>query len=118
NLLVDSDDGTAARIPDLPQPRGCHPSVSPDGRLFAMDGLLGPLGRTPEEWGIVVADLRGHQFAILHRFDNAHGARSWRVNHPHRVFSAASRRIYFNVNSGDWTQLFVAEASPRAAAAP
>jgi hypothetical protein len=116
NLVVDSADGTAARIPELPQLRGCHPSVSPDGTLFVMDGLLGPLGRGPEEWGIVVADLKGHRFAILHRFDNAHGARSWRVNHPHPVFSADSQRIYFNVNSGDWTELFVAEASSQAAA--
>jgi hypothetical protein len=116
NLLIDSDDGAVSRIPDLPQLRGCHPSVSPDGTLLVMDGLLGPLSSKRDEWGIVVADLQGRRFAIVHRFDNAHGARSWRVNHPHPVFSVDSRRIYFNVNSGDWTQLHVAEAASQAAA--
>jgi hypothetical protein len=110
NLLIDSDDGVVERIPNLPDPGGCHPSVSPDGTLVVMDGRLGALGRDPEEWGIVVADLRGHRFAIVHRFDNSKGARSWRVNHPHPVFSSDGRRIYFNVNSGDWTRLHVAEA--------
>ncbi len=112
NLLIDSDDGAVSRIPDLPRLRGSHPSVSPDGTLFVTDGLLESLGGKPGEWGVVVGDLRGHRYEIVHRFDNTHGAKSWRRSHPHPVFSADSRRIYFNVSTGDWTQLHVAEAGP------
>jgi hypothetical protein len=61
----------------------------------------------------MVCDIRGRSFQILHRFDNSRGARSWRRNHPHPIFSADSRRIYFNVNEGDWTQLYVAESAAR-----
>jgi Tol biopolymer transport system component len=110
NLLIDSDGGSYARIPDEPQLRGCHPSVSPDGKLFVVDGILDSLGGKPGEWSVVVGDMRGHRYQVLHTFDNSHGARSWRTNHPHPAFSADGRRIYFNVNSGEWTQLFVAEA--------
>jgi hypothetical protein len=113
NLLIDSNDGKVQRIPDEPSLRGCHIAVSPDGKLFVQDGLLDTLGGKPGEWGIVVGDIRGKHYQIVHRFDNTHGAKSWRVNHPHPVFSADSRRIYFNVNSGDWTQLYVAEAGSR-----
>jgi hypothetical protein len=116
NLLIDSDDGAVARIPGLPQLRGCHPSISPDGTLIVMDGLLGALSHERDKWGIIVADPVGGRFVIVHWFDNARGARSWRVNHPHPIFSADSRRIYFNVNSGDWTQLHVAEAGSQATA--
>jgi len=37
------------------------------------------------------------------------GAASWRVSHPHPVFSADGQRIYFNKSNGEFTQLFVAE---------
>jgi hypothetical protein len=47
---------------------------------------------------------------VLHHFDNSRGARSWRKNHPHPIFSGDGRRIYFNVNEGEWTRLHVAEA--------
>jgi WD40-like Beta Propeller Repeat len=116
NLLVDSNDGAVGRIPDEPQLRGCHPSVSPDGTLFVMDGMLESLGGNPGEWGVVVGDLRGQRYTIVHRFDNTRGARSWRKSDPHPVFSADGRRIYFNVSSGDWTQLHVAEAGSAAPA--
>ena len=33
---------------------------------------------------------------IIHRADNTHGARSWRISHPHPVFSPDGKRIYFN----------------------
>jgi hypothetical protein len=115
-LLIDSNDGSYVRIPDAPALRGCHPSVSPDGKLYVMDGLLDSLGGKPGEWGIVVGDLRGHRHEIVHRFDNTRGARSWRRSDPHPVFSADLRRVYFNVSSGDWTQLFVADAGPATSA--
>ncbi len=44
--------------------------------------------------------------------DNSRGAKSWRKNHPHPIFGPDGRRIYFNVNEADWTQLLVARANP------
>lgn len=114
NIWLNADNGATTRIADLPRLRGCHPAVSPDGRLLVLDGLLDTLGGAPGEWGVVVADARGGRYEVLHRFDNRRGARSWRRSDPHPVFSADGRRIYFNVSSGDETQLYVAEASWRA----
>jgi hypothetical protein len=87
-----------------------HPSVSPDGTLFVTDGNIsksadGKAG----EWGIIVGAMESGEFATIHRFDHSGGARSWRKAHPHPVFSADGRRIYFNVSSGPWTRLHVAE---------
>ena len=45
------------------------------------------------------------------QFNNAGGAKSWRRSHPHPTFSADGHRIYYNVNDGDWTRLFVAECA-------
>jgi len=112
NLLLDVENkGQAARIPDLPALRGCHPAVSPDGRLFVQDGLSDGVGGPPGEWCILIGDVRGGagRYEVLHRFSNARGARSWRRNDPHPVFSADGRRVYFNVSDGEWTQLYVAE---------
>jgi hypothetical protein len=111
--LLDSNDGQSRRIPGLPVVRGDHPSASPDGRLIVTDTTLEQFGGTAKEWGIVVADARGANHVMVHRFDNAKGARSWRVSHPHPVFSPDGRRIYFNVSSGRWIQLHVAEAARR-----
>ena len=110
NILFDlARGGAMVRIPDLPTMRGCHPSLSPDGRLFVMDGLIDSQGNAEAQWAIVVCDVRGRKFQILHSFDNSRGAKSWRKNHPHPVFSPDGRRIYFNANDTDWTQLCVAE---------
>jgi len=109
NLLTDSDTGRPQRIAGLPSLGSGHPSVSPDGKLFVSDTKMEPLGGRPGAWGIVVADIRGGQHVLLHQFNNSSGARSWRGSHPHPVFSADGRRIYFNVNAGPWTRLFVAE---------
>lgn len=113
NVFFDLEQGgTMIRMPNLPNLRGNHPSVSPDGRLFVMDGMLDAAGGPAGHWGVAVCDVRGGQFQILHRFDNSRGAKSWRKNHPHPIFSPDGQRIYFNVNEGDWTQLLVAQAKP------
>jgi peroxiredoxin len=49
--------------------------------------------------------------ARLHKFVGNRGAKSWRVSHPHPVFSADGRRIHFNINAGQHTQLYVAEVT-------
>jgi len=108
NIFYSTDDGKVIQRPGLPRLGADHPSVSPDGKLYVMDGPLTKLGGAPGEWGVVVCDIRAGK-SILHRFDNSHGAKSWRKNHPHPIFSADGKRIYFNVNESDWTQLMVAE---------
>lgn len=60
-------------------------------------------------WGVVLADTKGTGQIVLHHFDNSHGAKSWRVSHPHPAFSADGKRIYFNVSDGEFTRLFAAE---------
>ena len=90
---------------------GDHPSVSPDGRLIVTDTIMTSFGGARNEWGIVLADPKGSGQIVLHHFDNSHGAKSWRVSHPHPVFSADGKRIYFNVSDGEFTRLFVAECT-------
>jgi Tol biopolymer transport system component len=108
--IFDTEDkGKLVRIPGVPKLPGDHPSVSPDGQLFVKDGPMTEMGGKPGEWCVMAGDIKGNDFVVLKRFQNNHGAKSWRVNHPHPIFSADGRRIYFNVNEGQWTQLFVAE---------
>lgn len=111
NLLEDAQTGAARPIPNLPKFPGSHPSISPDGKLFATDTTLETFGGKKSEWGVVVGDLAGERYKILHRFDNSHGAKSWRVSHPHPYFSADGKRLYFNVSEGKWTELYVAEVN-------
>ncbi|HEV7300297.1 MAG TPA: hypothetical protein VGN72_13095 [Tepidisphaeraceae bacterium] len=91
-----------------------HPSVGPDGRLFVTDGNYSrrPTGR-PGEQAIVVGSLERDEFVVVTRFLNNGGARSWRRNHPHPVFTADGQRIYYNVSDGDWTRLMVASPSQK-----
>jgi Tol biopolymer transport system component len=116
NLVYDSNDGAMQRVPGLPPCRGDHPTVSPDGKWRVTDTTLGRFGGKDTEWGIVVADARGNDHVIIHRFENGQGARSWRKSHPHPVFSPDGRRIYYNVSSGPWTKLHVAEIDSGASA--
>lgn len=95
-----------ARVRDV---SGDHPSVSPDMKLFVTDTIMTALGGDRNEWGVTLTDVKGSGQIVIHKFDNSHGAQSWRVSHPHPVFSPDGRRIYFNVSSGQWTRLFVAE---------
>ncbi len=112
--LIDSDTGAVRTIPLYRGFRGEHPSCSPDGNLFTADALADgdPFAGAKGFWAVLAGDLRTGQTAILHQFDNSKGARSWRVSHPHPVFSADGRRIYFNVSDGEWTRLHVAEVAP------
>ena len=87
-----------------------HPALSPDSRLFVTDGSAGKHGFGKErDWGIAVGSTEKDEFVVLHTFDNSKGATTWRRNHPHPVFNADGRRIYYNVNDGPWTTLMVAE---------
>jgi len=104
-VVIDSDAGTILPVPGLPRFPGSHPSFSPDGRLFTTDAKVDADGR----WGVVVGDVAGKHHQMIHTFDNSKGAASWRVSHPHPVFSPSGRRLYFNVNALRWTQLYMAE---------
>lgn len=97
------------KLKDVPNLRGSHPSVSPDGRLMVTDGMTESIGGKPGEWGILVADMRGGRWQLLHSFDQTKGAKSWRRNDPHPAFSADGKRIYYNVSDGPFSRLFVAE---------
>jgi hypothetical protein len=73
--------------------------------------LTESIGGPPGEWAVLVGDLRGGRYTILQKFVGNRGAKSWRVSHPHPVFSADSKRIYYNINAGEHTQLHVAEVA-------
>lgn len=112
NVLLDGATGAAEKIAGPPRYSSSHPAFSPDARLFTADlllersqGLTGP----PGHWAVIVARADGSGWQELDRFDNTRGARSWRVSHPHPVFSPDGRRIYFNKSADGWTRLYVAE---------
>ena len=97
-----------------------HPTMSPNGKLFATDGLE---SKKEKEWVVVVgkaepakSNTAPAEFTIIDKFDNSKGATTWRHNHPHPVFSADGKRLYYNVNDGQWTRLVVAEAGDGATA--
>lgn len=109
NVLTDLVSG-AARVLAPGSPSN-HPGISPDGRLFVTDAHLGHHGvGVRGEWGIVVGSTGADgAWAIIDRFMMDGGAESWRRPHPHPVWSADGRRIYYNRNRGAWTRLQVAE---------
>jgi len=111
NVLIDAATGETRRFAGAPPLGGEHPSFSPDGKLFVKDGPLDRLGGKKGEWGIIVGRLDGGSYVFVHRFQQSAGARSWRVSHPHPVFSPDGKRIYFNVSGPQWTRLHVAEAA-------
>ncbi len=109
-VLIDSDTGSARKVPSLPVFPGSHPSMNRSGELFATDTLMSGFGGGKTDWGVAVGDIRGGGYKIVHSFANDQGAASWRVSHPHPAFSADGKRLYFNVNDTAFTRLFVAEA--------
>lgn len=98
------------RPPFSPSCFSDHPTLAPDGKLFVTDADVSkrPFGR-PGAWAIGVGSTYSDEFVVVDLFDNVHGAKSWRHNHPHPAFSADGKRIYYNVNDGPWTRLMVAE---------
>ncbi len=109
NVLIDGRTGAEKSIPNLPRFPGQHHSFSPDGKLFVTDTQLEPLGGSKGEWGVAVCDVRGGNWTWIDRFRGDQGATTWRKNHPHPAFSPDGNRVYYNVNSGKYTQLHVAE---------
>lgn len=111
NITMDISSPTFkyTKLKDIPNLRGSHPSVSPDGKLMVTDGMTEPVGGKPNEWGILVADMNGGKWVLLHSFEQNRGARSWRRNDPHPAFSADGKRIYYNTSDGQFTRLMVAE---------
>lgn len=109
--VIDSDTGKVSVIPGCQGFRGEHPSYSPDGLLFTKDALAdsAPFSGPKGTWAVVVGDARTGKYVTIQQFDNSKGARSWRVSHPHPIFSPDGKRLYFNVSDGTWTRLHVAE---------
>jgi len=111
-LITDSDTGKREKIPNQPPLPGSHPSFGPGGTLYASDAIATAFGDKPASWWVAgVGDATTGEFIVLHTFDNARGARSWRVNHPHPVFSPDGKRLYFNVSDSGKTRLYVAESN-------
>ena len=111
NITMDISSPTLkyTKLKDIPNLRGSHPSVSPDGKLMVTDGMTEPVGGKPNEWGIMVADMNGGKWVLLQSFEQNRGARSWRRNDPHPAFSADGKRIYYNTSDDQFTRLMVAE---------
>ncbi|PAW79082.1 MAG: hypothetical protein B9S32_03760 [Verrucomicrobia bacterium Tous-C9LFEB] len=109
-ILFDAESGKFQALPNWPAPgNASHPSPSPDGKYLVFDTPMEKLGGGKDEWGVGVDGIRAGKYRIIYRFDNYKGANSWRRSHPHPVFSADGRRIYFNVSADRWTRLYVAE---------
>jgi hypothetical protein len=109
NVAIDVNTGKSRRFAS-----SCfsnHPSIAPHGRLFVTDANVTKrkLGN-PGDWAIAVGSTTRDDFVVLDIFGNTGGAKSWRPSHPHPVFSADGRRIYYNVNESPWTTLMVATA--------
>jgi hypothetical protein len=109
NVSFDIQTGNYTKLKDVPVLRGSHPSVSPDGQLMVTDGMTEPVGGKPNEWGVMVAGMNGGTWVVLHSFEQNRGAKSWRRNDPHPVFSADGKRIYYNTSDEEFTRLMVAE---------
>jgi Tol biopolymer transport system component len=108
NFLSNVETGRSRRY--APSSPSNHPTLSPNGTVFVTDADVSrrDFGK-PGDWAIVVGDTRADRFVVVAQFNNTGGAKSWRRSHPHPVFSADGRRIYYNVNENDRTRLFVAE---------
>ena len=109
-VVIDSRTGAVQSNPKQPRSSGGHPSFAPDGRVFAADTVLRGEGQSGRNWAVIVGDIIEGDCETLHEFDNSKGATSWRRSHPHPVFSADGKRLYFNVSADRWTRVYVAES--------
>lgn len=108
NHVFSPETGDSVKVSDVPND---HPSAAPTGSIFTSDAhtyYADSKGKRPEEWGVFVTSMKTGEFLPLYRFLNDNGAQSWRVSHPHPVFSADGRRVYFNVSRDGFTKLYVA----------
>lgn len=111
-LLVDTDTMATRPIPWYPLRLNTHPAASPDGELVAMDVLRAPFTQQDGHWTVVIGDLSETWLHLHTAPAPGNGTASWRSAHPHPVFSADGCRLYFNVNLGERTVLYVAERKP------
>lgn len=110
HTLIDAATGAERHIPNMPRlSGGPHPSMHPDGSLFATD--FSPPLEDPRKgwWSILIGAVDGSDHAVVKTFDLNGGAKSWRRNHPHPVFSPDGKRLYFNATDGPWSRVMVAE---------
>jgi len=110
NFVLDLETGRSRRC--APSCFSNHPSIAPDGRVFVTDADVTKRNYgAPGDWAIGVGSMTADEFVVIDVFGNTRGATSWRHNHPHPVFSADGKWIYYNVNAGPWTELRVASSS-------
>lgn len=108
-VLIHAESGAQKKLPSASPTN--HPSIGPNG-LFVTDANVGRHRGQPDVWAVLAGGVEQEEFVVIDQFRNTRGAESWRKNHPHPVFNADGRRIYYNVNEGPWTRLMVAEISP------
>lgn len=108
NVIIDTDTMQVREIPWYPSRSNSHASPSPDGSLLVMDVARDHFTQEEYHWAIVVGDMHDTWQHIHTDPVQRHGTTSWRPAHPHPVFSADGKRIYFNVNAGTWTGLHMA----------
>lgn len=109
NLLFDTEGDQTLQLVRIPTD---HPSFGPDGSVFVSDGKVSKADYA--ETGnlvVTVGSATSDDQVRIDHFKGTAGARTWRKSHPHPVFSADGRRIYYNVNAGPWTELRVAETT-------
>jgi hypothetical protein len=112
NFAIDVTTGKSRRC--APSCISNHPSIAPHGRLFVTDAdVTKRKYGNPGDWAVAVGSMISDDFVLLDIFGNTRGAKSWRRSHPHPVFSADGKRIYYNVNEGPWTTLMVATSDSR-----
>lgn len=109
SFMIDTDTMNETTVPNYPEEFNSHAVISPDSQLLAMDIANGDLSGKPGHWTIVLSDMNGN-FSRIHTSPAAgHGSTCWRQTHPHPIFNEQSNRLYFNVNEGEWTRLYLAE---------
>jgi len=110
-VLVNLETGDVEKQFPMPEGMryGIHPALSPDGKLVVADGRMESAENAGQQWGIAVGDVATGEWRMLHRFEEDPGAQSWRRSHPHPVFGPDGQRIYFHLNTGNWTRLHIVE---------